>query len=362
MQMSQYRESEAHTKGVGLTRRAASRIRKAIIAGRFPAGSQLPTFEALTDEHSLSRATMQLAIRQLKDEGFVRSVQRSGLFVSATPPHLFRFGLAFPCSPGGEGWNRFLGALLAESAVVAGQQQGVELVPYFGLQAGVPNPAMESLLGDVATQRLAGVIVTRGTGFICELEEIRSRKMPCVAMNHLEAETCGAPVVNTDDPLFMAKALDWLAECGRKRVAVITMRPTLGVTPEMCARHGLATRQQWLCPVGQNYYGQVGAVVRLLLDYPRGERPDGLVIATDNLVEEALGAIHGTGIVIGEDIDVVAHCNWPWPVESPLPIARIGFHSHQFLAACLEAIRLQRRGEEPAPITMIPALFESELS
>ena len=36
-------------------------------------------------------------------------------------------------------------------------------------------------------------------------------------------------------------------------------------------------------------------------------RPDGLVIATDNLVEEALGALHGAGIVIGRDIDVVAH-------------------------------------------------------
>lgn len=358
----QHNPSTHYPSRVGRTRLAADRIRDAIIAGQFPAGSQLPTFEALTEEHNLSRATMQLAVRQLKEEGFVRSVQRSGLFVSSTPPHLFRFGLAFPCVPGDAAWNRFLGALLSESNVVAGRRQGVELVPYFGLQEGVRNSVMENLLNDVARHRLAGVIITRGTRFLRGLEELKAQRVPCVAINHLESETAGAPVVNTDDPVFMEKGLAWLAGRGRKRVAVISMRPSLGVTPEMCAAAGLTTRPQWLCPVGREFDGQVKAVVQLLLDYPSDERPDALIIATDNLVEEALGAIHGTGIVIGYDIDVVAHCNWPWPVESPLPIARIGFHSHQFLDACLEAIELQRKGKTPAPVTMIPALFEHELA
>lgn len=345
----------------GKTQLATERIRREIIDGRFPAGSQLPTFDALTKEHGLSRATMQLVIRQLKEDGFVRSVERSGLFVSERPPHLFRYALTFACSPGEAEWNRFFGALVSESAVVAGRQDGVQLAPFFGLKPGTPSEALDRLMADIAHDRLAGLIVTRGTRFLLEDPSVLERQIPCVAINHLEREAAGFPVVNTDDNLFMAKALQWLSRRRRKRVAIIAMRPNVGATPELCAEYGLATRAHWICPVGRDFSGQVKAVVRLLLDYPARERPDCLIVATDNLVEEALGAVHGTGVVIGKDLDVVAHCNWPWPVESPLPVTRIGFHSHSFLNYSLDAIRTQRQGGNPSSPTLIPALFEHEL-
>ncbi len=344
----------------GRSRAAADKIRAEITSGRYPIGAQLPTFDELVEQHGLSRATMQAVIRQLRQDGFVRSVQRSGLFVSETPPHLYRFGLVFSDTPGGPTWNRFMGALLAESPVVAAKG-GVQLVPYFGVSPGVRNDAHERLLADVANQRLAGVIVTRGAGFLLRDPEIRAHRVPCAAINHLTEETDGLPVVNTDDPLLLRKALSWLAERGRKRVAVVAMRLSHEVSIEACRAAGLSTRPHWLCPIGQDASGQVRAVVQLLLDYPAAERPDCLVIATDNFVEEALSGIHATGVVIGRDIDVVAHCNWPWPVESPLPIARVGFHSHHFLNHCLAAIRQQRRGEQPAARTLVPALFEHEL-
>lgn len=346
---------------IGRGRAAADKIRNEIISGRYPVGGQLPTFDLLVEQHGLSRATMQAVIRQLREDGFVRSVHRSGLFVSETPPHLSRFGLAFADTPGGPTWNRFMGALLAESPVVAAAQGRVQLVPYFGLRAGVRDEVHARLLADVANQRLAGVIVTSGTGFLLREPEITGRGVPCVAINHLEEETDGVPVVNTDDPLLLDKALGWLAQRGRKRVAVVAMRPSHAVSVESCAAAGLSTRPHWLCPIGQDASGQVRAVVQLLLDYPMNERPDCLVVATDNYVEEALSAIHGTGVVIGRDIDVVAHCNWPWPVESPLPITRVGFHSHHFLNHCLEAIRQQRSGGKPPACTLVSALFEHEL-
>lgn len=337
-------------------------MRADIIAGRYPQGSQLPTFDALVSEYGLSRATMQAVVRRLKEDGFVRSVHRSGLFVAEAPPHLHRFGLVFSSAPGAPGWNRFMGALLAESTVVAAQQEGAQVVPFFNLQPGVQNTSYDRLLDDLVSQRLAGIIVTRGAGFLLHQPELAEAGVPAVAINHLETESQGAPVVNTDDGSFMDRALQWLAARGRKRVAVVAMRPKVGATPATCAAAGLQTRPHWLCPIGQDFGGQVRPVVQLLLDYPPEERPDGLVIATDNLVEEALGAIHDTGVVIGREIDVVAHCNWPWPVESPLPIARLGFHSHHFLNTCLDSIRQRRQGRAPAAPTLVPALFEHEVS
>lgn len=304
---------------------------------------------------------MQAVIRQLKHDGFVRSVHRSGLFVADHPPHLHRFGLAFADHPGGENWNRFYGALLAESAVVARQHAGVEIVPFYGLKPDVENGERSRLREDLRHQRLAGLIVTGGTSFLLRAPERDEGLVPAVAINHSESVTSGAPVVNTDDPLLLTKAFAWLAERRRRRVAVVAMRSPTGATVERCAAAGLQTRPHWLCPIGHGYADQVRVVVRLLLDYPEAERPDALVVATDNLVEEALAAIHGTGLVIGRDLDVVAHCNWPWPVESPLPIARLGFHSHHFLHACLEAIRDQRQGRTPLHCKRVPALFEHEL-
>lgn len=357
----QDRSTKAGRGAGGRREAAAARIRAGIINGRFPSGSQLPTFNDLIAEHNLSRATMQLVIRQLKDEGFVRSVDRSGLFVAEFPPHRYRFGLALPSAPGEAGWDRFLGALLSESTVVSNRQEGVEIVPFFGLHPEASKPALDTLLTDCAAQRLAGIIITRGTGFLLHHPLVRQLKTPCVAINHLVTESAGAPVVNTDDPGFMTRALDWLVHRGRKRVAVIAMRPNVSEVATACAEAGLAFRPHWLCPISLDHRGQVKVIVRLLLDYPKSQRPDCLVVATDNLVEEALSAIHESGIVIGRDIDVVAHCNWPWPVESPLPIARLGFHSHEFLNQCLDTIRALRAGKTPPELSLIPALFDNEI-
>lgn len=342
-------------------RLATSKIRNQILSGRYSRGAQLPTFDDLVKEFRVSRATMQSSVRQLKEEGFVRSVHRSGLFVADAPPHLFRFGLVFSDSPGEKDWTRFMAALLAESPVVTRKREGVQIVPFHGIKPGADNDSMRQLLADVAIHRLAGLIITRGTAFFLRLPEVMRAGIPCVAINYRANETSGAPVINTDEPMFYRKALSWLAGRGRKRVAVLAMRQAVGVTVQDCQAAGLAARPHWICPIGSEFGGQTRSVVQLLLDYPPDERPDSIILATDHLVEEALATIHDAGVVIGRDIDVVSHCNWPWPVESPLPIARLGFHSHDFLDVSLSLISGIRHGETPPRHTLIPALFEHEL-
>lgn len=339
----------------------ANRIREQILGGRYAPGSQLPTFDNLVKEFGISRATMQLTIRQLKEEGFVKSVHRSGLFVSDMPPHLHRFGLIFASSPGAKDWNRFLAALTAESPVVLRQREGMQIIPFNNITPGAVQDSTDQLITEVMIHRLAGLIITQGTAFMLKRPEVIQSGIPCVAINHVERDAFGAPVINTDEPMFYRKALAWLAERGRKRVAVLAMRQAVGVTVQDCESAGLKTRPHWICPIGSEFGGQTKFVVRLLLDYPPEERPDAIILATDHLVEEALGTIHDAGIAIGRDLDVVAHCNWPWPVESPLPIARLGFHSHAFLNTALDLISMIRQGQTPPSKTLIPALFEHEL-
>jgi len=59
----------------------AASIRAAILAGELAPGSQLPPGHELARFFSVSRMTVQTAIRTLRDEGFVRSRTGSGVYV-----------------------------------------------------------------------------------------------------------------------------------------------------------------------------------------------------------------------------------------------------------------------------------------
>ena len=91
------------------------------------------------------------------------------------------------------------------------------------------------------------------------------------------------------------------------------------------------------------------------------DRPDGLVIHDDHLVEHAASGLLSSGVRIPEDLDVVAHANFPLISSPPLPIRRLGFDCVDLLRRCVAAIGSLRRGETPAMEQHLPALFEDEL-
>jgi hypothetical protein len=336
-------------------------LRGRIISGEYPCGSKMPTFDRMVGEFGLSRATVQLAIRQLRDEGFLKSVDRKGLFVADDPPHLCHFALIFPSAPGEAKWTRFEAALQAEALVLERQRPGLHFPLFHDVETG-GNPANTRAVIEAArAHRVAGLILVRGTGHLLLEGNLRNERVPCTGINYDPEELPGVPLVNTDPEMFYRKALCRLGEKGRKRVAVVTGASKIPVTPGMFRDAGLQTRDHWLCPVSHRIEGAASIAVRLLFDYPREERPDALIIGTDALVEEALGTLHQMEMLVGRDLDVVAHCNWPWPVRSPLPIERLGFHMHDFLDGAMRAISLPRQGRAPAPLDRVPALFESEL-
>ncbi len=59
----------------------AASIRAAILTGELEPGAQLPTGQELARFFGVSRMTVQTAIRNLRDEGFVRSRTGSGVYV-----------------------------------------------------------------------------------------------------------------------------------------------------------------------------------------------------------------------------------------------------------------------------------------
>src|ERR1019366_10630458 len=82
----------------------------------------------------------------------------------------------------------------------------------------------------------------------------------------------------------------------------------------------------------------------------------------DNLLEGAMEGLLTAGIHVGTELDVVAHCNFPWLGATALPVQRIGFDTRRMLQTCMELIDRQRRNEAVPPLTTIEAVFEHELA
>src|SRR4051794_19274109 len=78
-----------------------ARLRDVIVAGSAIPGSRLPTCRELSGEMRVSAMTVQRALDQLSDEGFIQTRGTRGTFVVERPPHLFRYGVIFTSDPSG---------------------------------------------------------------------------------------------------------------------------------------------------------------------------------------------------------------------------------------------------------------------
>src|SRR5262249_54437430 len=123
---------------------------------------------------------------------------------------------------------------------------------------------------------------------------------------------------------------------------------------------GLTMPLFWRHIIAVQNLSEAGRVTQLLMQLPREERPNGLVICDDNIVEHSLAGLVAANVRVPDDVAVVTHCNFPYPPPSVLPVTRLGHHIGQTLHTCLDLLDRQRRGETVAKLTMIPALFEEE--
>jgi hypothetical protein len=144
------------------------------------------------------------------------------------------------------------------------------------------------------------------------------------------------PVIGHDWAAFFDRACAWLAERGRRRVALTQATP--GFETEIAsaiARHGLNTRPQWTVPVHVHHRASASTIAQLLLDRPDGERPDALIVAGDNLIAPALQGVLARGLSVPRDLDTVVHCNWPTESEPILPVRQLGFDAAAAPAATI---------------------------
>lgn len=63
----------------------AGELRRAISAGTYPVGSELPSTARLTEIYGVSTTVVRAAVRELRDEGLVRGQAGKAVYVTAEP-------------------------------------------------------------------------------------------------------------------------------------------------------------------------------------------------------------------------------------------------------------------------------------
>ena len=341
-----------------------SELRDRIVRGVYRPDERLPTFDAMEREFTVSRMVLQHAVGRLCQDGFVRTVRRKGLFVAKAPPHLYRIALLFSEAPGDPSWPRMNTAIVNESKRLAREHADWQFQVCDGLLNPLSGPGvLAAVEADLRARRLAGIVFTPRTFDL--------RKRPLLADAALpKAYVCAADdldlAANTsvDSQGLYRRAIERLVAKGRRRIAIVHRSETTSSLDHeaLFAACGVRLHRPWIQWVGRDHPQYAEPLVTLLLDRPSGERPDGLIVADDNLIEHAAAGIVKTGLRVGRDLDVVAHCNWPWPLASVLPFERIGFDATDILRRSIEAIVLQGQGRKPPCSQKVPALFEWEVS
>ena len=311
---------------------------------------------------SVSTITLQNALDQLSEEGFIVSRHRQGPFVSDTPPHLSCYAVVF-WSVSGDHW--LYPQTLANAARTLKQMHGHTIEEFYGIDLHADSEDYKRLMDLVVTHRVTGVVFANNPGMLIQTDFMKQVDVPMVAL------TGGGPwnfphslTVGLDTKAWRVKAVKYLAARGRRRVAVVGLGGDDEVKPvllEQLAAHGMVSPPQWHQVATPHRGGSARGIVHLLFSLPKDIRPDALLISDDNLVEEAAAGLLAAGMGVPQDVEVVAHANFPLVSPAPLPMPRLGFDLVASLQASFDLIHRRRSGEETASLIRIEPIWEDEL-
>lgn len=339
-------------------------VRGQIISNKIPPGGRLPTRLELEKKFNASSVTIQKALDQLAQEGFIEAHGRRGTFVSDKPPHLTRYGLVFTSRPPASGdWNRWWQTLENEARVM-NEREGLNWVMYYNVDPRVrTGNEYEELAEDVKSHRVAGLLFACHPFIFHNTPVLDHPGVPRIAFTG-EPYQPGMGAIQFNGHAQTEKMFGFLRKQGRKKLATLCNASAdhQGTdSVKIAKQYGMEARPYWMqgVPLLEPTWGQ--NVVHLMMTLAPANRPDALWIKDDNLIEHACAGLVDAGVRVGKDLDVVAHCNFPWHTPSILPVKRCGFDAREMLRSAIQFIDGKRRKKRVPTTYVLDAYFEEEL-
>jgi DNA-binding LacI/PurR family transcriptional regulator len=320
-----------------------------------PPGMKLPSREELSREFQVSLDTTQRAVEVLKRERFLFARRKAGTFVAEHPPHLYDFGIVFLGAKSARTTSNYWHAL-AEAAE-AFEPQGPRRIHVFDQVVIETSATYKRLKHDVLNRRLAGLIFATAPNELNETPIVTFPGIPRIAISEPKGCPPGVRSMEVDMGKFFDAAMSALAKRGRRRIGVIAHnfeeRWIIDLLTQSVNRFGLTLNPRWMQAPSFHPIA-VRNCAMLLAGGAPGERPDGLLILDDNLVESATEGLVCAKVRVPEDIDVVAHANFPLVTPSRVPAVRVGWNVPALLARCVERLASDEAHHEKC-------LFEPEI-
>jgi hypothetical protein len=335
-------------------------VRLEIIDGTVAPGQRLPTRSDLVARFDASSVTVQRALDTLTADGFVQSRGRSGTFVVDHPPHLCHYGLVISGALAQrDSWPHYWRALREEAAVLFDTKDPRTLSVYCGIEVR-DEPHYTRLLKDVQSRRLAGLIFATNPYYLINSPVLTLPRLPRVSVGGLAGSVVPS-VLDLDCQSIFDRAIERFAHMGRTRVALLTVPGIEAAHREhfllQLQRAGLSSRPEWLQAAVIQYPYWAEHITRLLFRSGQDQVPDALLITDDNLVGPATAGLKALGLRCPDDVEVIAHANFPWPTASALPITRLGFDINQLLQLGIADLGRQRLAPERMTYSRVPPVF-----
>lgn len=341
-------------------------VRTRITEGALKPGDRVPGRCELTRQYGVSNLTVQRAFDRLIAAGFVCVHPPHGTFVAPYPPHRHCYAIAIPEQPPapGQPWNRFWQTLSGVARASCREDRTLSI--YHGIDRHCADGEdYRNLIHDVAELRLAGIIFASPPFLVAGSPILEAPGIPRVAVMAPASGYRLPAVCMSPATVFLRRAFEHLQQRGRRRIAVLchpsVRDDIMGPAREWLTTHGLVFNEPWMQAGHMDNPPWNTNLAWLLTQGRPEERPDGLVITDDNLVPQVCEGIVAAGRRPPEDLDIVAHCNYPVDVRPKLPVKLLGYDVRGILDHCIRLIDEQRAGLQPLPETFVTPLFEEEV-
>lgn len=340
----------------------ARELRSSIIHGKYRTGEQLPTRKKIETMFSTTPNTVQKAFENLMSSGFISVRPNKGTYVAEHLPHLYNYAVLIRAKDEDPGWVNYWNVIRHVA------EDFKDSSPYdFSIVSGVDREQDKSkfkkLVSDMENNVYGGIVFGFDPDLAGNTVLVRNREIPKVSL--ITHHVPGIPFISNDNYSLVKRALDYLKERGRKKVAVIFPdRFDPGIVRyfvEYTRTCGMSTCDSWMQSLNHHSHASWGAnLVQLLFDAGKSARPDSLIIMDDNFVDSISAGIMRTGLQAEKDLDIVAHANFPLLKQTVIPMKRIGFDVRHILNTSLELFSTQRKGGKcPGKVTISP-VFENE--
>jgi serine/threonine protein kinase len=299
----------------------------------------MPTMEQLDD----ARPTTVRALDALRKEGLVTVTQRF--------PRRDRYVWVTSEQPGSNEWSLFLATTLE---VIERGETGIagQVSALVGVDGRANNPEYQQLCEVEAHGSAAGLLLVN-SAMLYLLPVLQTPGLPRVAIG---ASLPHASLVQLDFAGLIERASARLLEKGQ-RIAVMSPHAPKLAAAQACLE-ALGLRPEQLLTV---HAAPIGCEHLTELMFDRKNRPDAIFIIDDNLVPPVLAGLQRARVQAGQDVYVLAHCNWPRPLGLAEGVEHLGFDVREVLCAGKELIDEHREGA-PSPTRLIPPRFLAELT